>query len=63
MSDLPKMTVDDLIQLSFDIKARIQAHAEKHGISFEEAAKRVKMNIDGKMENPFKSNEGDSNES
>lgn len=40
--------LNDLSQIIRDIKARIQAYADKHNISFEEAEKRAKMRINGK---------------
>lgn len=40
-----KAGVEDLAQ---QIKDRIQAYADQHGISFDEAQKRARINIDGK---------------
>lgn len=37
----------NLDQISQEIKARIQAHADKYNITFEEAAKKAKLVIDG----------------
>lgn len=39
---------NDLNQIAQEIKARIQAYADLHGISFEEAQKRARINIGGK---------------
>lgn len=39
--------VNDLNDVANEIKQRIQAYADKHGISFEEAKKRAKLVIDG----------------
>jgi len=38
---------EELKDISDEIKQRIQAYADKHGISFEEAQKRAKLVIDG----------------
>lgn len=38
----------DLNEIAKEIKARIQAYADLHNISFEEAKKRAKLTIDGK---------------
>lgn len=40
--------VNDLDEVAKEIKARIQAYADLHGISFEEAQKRARINIGGK---------------
>lgn len=42
-------TVNDLNEIAKEIKDRIQAYADKHNISFEEARKRARLNIDGKL--------------
>lgn len=39
--------VNDLNEVANEIKQRIQAYADKHGISFEEAQKRAKLVIEG----------------
>lgn len=39
----------DLNELADLIKSRIQAHAEKNNISFEEALKKANLSIDGKV--------------
>jgi hypothetical protein len=39
--------VNDLNDIAQEIKQRIHAYADKHGISFEEAQKRAKLVIDG----------------
>ena len=43
----PKI-VNDLNQIAEEMKARIQAYADLHNISFEEAKKRARININGK---------------
>ena len=40
--------LNDLNDVAQEIKARIQAYADLHKISFEEAQKRARINIDGK---------------
>ncbi len=45
---------NDLNQITIEIKARIQAYADRHNISFEEAKKRARITIDGK---PFRVSE------
>lgn len=40
----PKI-VNDLNEIALEIKARIQAYADLHNISFDEAAKRAKLRI------------------
>ena len=44
---IPKI-VNDLNQIAEEMKARIQAYADLHNISFEEAKKRARININGK---------------
>lgn len=39
---------NDLQDVASQIKARIQAYADKHNISFDESKKRAKLTIDGK---------------
>lgn len=39
---------NDLNQIALEIKARIQAYADRHNISFEEAQKRARITINGK---------------
>lgn len=48
--------VNDLNDVAFEIRARIQAYADLHNISFEEAQKRATLTIDGK---PYKIHEVD----
>lgn len=43
----PKI-VNDLNEIALEIKARIQAYADLHGISFEEAQKRARLTIGDK---------------
>lgn len=43
----PKI-VNDLNDVALEIKARIQAYADLHNISFEEAQKRARINVNGK---------------
>lgn len=48
----PKI-VNDLNEIALEIKARIQAYADLHNISFEEAQKRAKLKIGGVEIKPF----------
>lgn len=45
--------LNDLNQIALEIKARIQAYADKHNISFEEASKRATIQIGGEIIKPF----------
>lgn len=42
--------INDLNDIADTINKRIQAYADLHGISFEEARRRAKLTIDGKTQ-------------
>lgn len=46
--DIIPTVVTDLNEIAQEIKARIQAYADLHGISFEEAQKRARLTVNGK---------------
>lgn len=45
---IKEQTEAELEQIAKDIKDKIQAYADHHGISFDEARKRAKITIQGK---------------
>lgn len=45
MKELSEETMNSIIDLSKEIKARIQAYADKNKISYEEAEKRARISV------------------